>query len=55
MVYFMIFRVIIGPERSGSTVHIDPLMTSAWNTSVQGRKRWITFGNKVPKSIVKGK
>ena len=55
MVHFMGFRVIIGPERSGSTVHIDPLMTSAWNTSVQGRKRWITFGSKVPKSIVKGK
>ena len=30
-------------------------MTSAWNTSLQGYKRWVTFGKDVPKSIVKGK
>ena len=55
MVSLFTYRVIIGPERSGSTVHTDPLMTSAWNTSLQGYKRWVIFGKDVPKSIVKGK
>jgi histone arginine demethylase JMJD6 len=46
---------LIGPERSGSCVHIDPLATSAWNTLVSGQKRWVVFPPHVPKSIVKGK
>ncbi|EGR31249.1 jumonji domain protein [Ichthyophthirius multifiliis] len=46
---------LVGPERSGTTVHIDPLWTSAWNTSFQGYKRWILFKPEVPKFIVKGK
>jgi histone arginine demethylase JMJD6 len=47
--------MIIGPERSGTTVHLDPLNTSAWNTSLAGYKRWVIFGSDVPKTIVKGK
>lgn len=46
---------LIGPERSGTCVHIDPLATSAWNTVVVGQKRWVIFPPHVPKSVVKGK
>ena len=30
---------IIGPERSGASWHVDPGLTSAWNTLLCGRKR----------------
>jgi len=35
--------LIIGPARSGSTWHIDPNGTSAWNAVISGRKYWICF------------
>lgn len=47
--------VLVGPERSGSTVHIDPLNTNAWNTLLHGQKRWVLFPPHVSKSIVKGR
>jgi histone arginine demethylase JMJD6 len=47
--------ILVGPERSGSCVHIDPLSTSAWNTLIHGKKRWVVFPPHVPKHVVKGK
>lgn len=46
---------LIGPERSGTSLHIDPLGTSAWNTLIEGRKLWVLFKPGVNKKLVKGK
>lgn len=35
--------IIVGPKRSGSSFHIDPNCTHAWNIPVTGRKRWIFY------------
>jgi len=45
----------IGPKRSGTTVHIDPLGTAAWNAVTHGVKRWVLFEPKEDKKQVKGK
>ena len=45
---------LMGPERSGTCIHIDPLGTSAWNTVITGRKRWVLLPPEVKKSIAKG-
>lgn len=45
----------IGPKRSGTTVHTDPLDTSAWNAVTHGSKRWVLFEPSVHRYIAKGK
>jgi histone arginine demethylase JMJD6 len=45
---------LVGPERSGTCLHIDPLGTSAWNTLLVGTKRWVLFPPGLKKSVVKG-
>ena len=41
----------MGPERSGSTVHIDPLASNEWNALLQGKKRLILFPPHIPKVV----
>jgi histone arginine demethylase JMJD6 len=45
---------LVGPQRSGTCLHIDPLGTSAWNTVIDGRKRWVLFPPGTAKAVAKG-
>jgi hypothetical protein len=35
--------LIAGPKRGGSSFHVDPNYTHAWNACLTGRKRWLLF------------
>ncbi|KAJ3319403.1 hypothetical protein HDV06_006356 [Boothiomyces sp. JEL0866] len=48
--------LIVGPERSGSTFHIDPNSTNAWNAVIKGSKKWILYPpNHIPPGVYPSK
>ena len=45
--------LLIGPKNSGTSVHINPLGTSAWNRLLYGEKLWLLFPPVSPADVLK--
>jgi len=43
----------VGPKRSGTIMHQDPLCTSAWNTLLAGRKLWLLLPPETSRKMAK--
>ncbi len=46
--------LFIGPKGSGTPLHLDFAMTSAWNAVITGRKKWIFFSPEDSKYMYEG-
>ena len=45
--------LLIGPKNSGTSVHVDPLGTSAWNRLLCGEKLWLLFPPETTADLLK--
>ena len=46
--------ILIGPPRSGTGLHIDPLWTNAWVTLLEGKKRWVLIPPRLTSKLPEG-
>eukprot|EP00934_Nitzschia_sp_Nitz4_P002578 Nitzschia sp. Nitz4//scaffold22_size323478//219395//220603//NITZ4_000562-RA/size323478-processed-gene-0.418-mRNA-1//1//CDS//3329543100//2568//frame0 len=44
--------ILMGPARSGTGLHVDPMGTHAWVTVIEGLKRWVLFPYGTDKSFI---